>query len=88
MNKDHPSGGPKAVAFEKYLGYIQSDYKKLDDLIRQNIINAKFEDRGINEQDHKYGANFFVTDLQNNRILLTAGWIIDNGSIKPRLTSS
>ena len=47
-----PNGGPKAVAFEKYSGYTQSDYKKLDDLICQNIINAKFEDRGINEQGH------------------------------------
>lgn len=88
LNKNHPVGGPKAVAFEKYLGYTQSDYKKLENLIRENIDKASYEDRGINNQGHKYGADFFVDDLKNERILLTTGWIIDNGTSKPRLTTS
>ena len=88
LNKNHPVGGPKAVAFEKYLGYTQSDYKKLENLIRENIDKASYEDRGINNQGHKYGADFFVDDLKNERILLTTGWIIDNGTSKPRLTTA
>lgn len=32
LNKEHKTGGAKAVAFEKYLGYTQNDSDKLGKL--------------------------------------------------------
>lgn len=88
LNEKHPKGVPKAIAFEKYLGYNKDSYDKLDNLIRQNIVTATYRDRGGNTQGHRYEASFFVEDLQGRRIMLVTGWIVDKGTNYPRLITA
>ncbi|WP_317423178.1 DUF6883 domain-containing protein [uncultured Acidaminococcus sp.] len=88
LNKNHPDGGPKAVAFEKYLGYTQSDSKKLENLIRNNLGKAKYYDRGNNGYGNQYSAVFKTSSLDGKEISLITGWIIKKGEKYPKMTTA
>lgn len=88
LNKNHPDGGPKAVAFEKYLGYTQSDSKALENLIRNNLGKAKYYDRGTNGYGNQYSAVFKISSLDGNEIPLVTGWIIKKGEKYPKMTTA
>ncbi|WP_317302650.1 DUF6883 domain-containing protein [Acidaminococcus timonensis] len=88
LNKNHPDGGPKAVAFEKYLGYTQSDSKKLENLIRNNLGKAKYYDRGNNGYGNQYSAVFKTSSLDGKEIPLITGWIIKKGEKYPKMTTA
>lgn len=88
LNKAHKTGGPKAVAFEKYLGYTQENSKKLDELIRKNITTAEIMERKADEYGRTFQARFFVVDLQGKKILMVTGWKQGARDEYPRLTSA
>ena len=88
LNKAHETGGSKAVAFEKYLGYTQENSKKLDELIRKNIRSAEIVERKADEYGRTFQARFFVVDLQGKKILMVTGWKYGKSDDYPRLTSA
>ncbi len=88
LNPEHLTGKYKALVFNKVLGYTKNDYKKLEDLIRNNILDATFTDHGINNHGHGYGAKFWVKSLKGEDVLLQTGWFVDKGAVKPRLTTA
>lgn len=88
LNKAHKTGGPKAVAFEKYLGYTQENSKKLDELIRKNITAADIVERKADEYGRTFQARFFVADLHGKKILMVTGWKQGVRDEYPRLTSA
>ena len=88
LNKAHKTGGPKAVAFEKYLGYTQENSKKLDELIRKNITAADIVERKADEYGRTFQARFFVADLHGKKILMVTGWKQSARDEYPRLTSA
>ena len=88
LNKAHETGGPKAVAFEKYLGYTQENSRELDELIRKSISTADIVERKANEHGRTFQARFFVVDLQGKKRLMVTGWKQGARDEYPRLTSA
>lgn len=88
LNKAHKTGGPKAVAFEKYLGYTQENSRELDELIRKSISTADIVERKADEYGRTFQARFFVVDLQGKKILMVTGWKQGVRDEYPRLTSA
>lgn len=88
LNKAHKTGGPKAVAFEKYLGYTQENSRELDELIRKSISTADIVERKADEYGRTFQARFFVVDLQGKKILMVTGWKQGARDEYPRLTST
>lgn len=88
LNKAHKTGGPKAVAFEKYLGYTQENSRELDELIRKSISTADIVERKADEYGRTFQARFFVVDLQGKKILMVTGWKQGARDEYPRLTSA
>ena len=87
LNFDHPIGKHKAVAFEKYLGYNINNAEMLLYQIREGLKLNPSKRR----KETKYGVPFEVRmkilGANGKFAYIKTGWIIDNGSNAPRLTS-
>lgn len=88
LNKEHKQGGPKAVAFEKYLGYNLSRAKEFEQFLRKSVIDSKITEKGVNKHGTRYELIKYVDSLKGGRIKLVMAWQIDTGSKVPRLISA
>ena len=88
LNKEHKQGGPKAVAFEKYLGYNLSRAKEFEQFLRKSVIDSKITEKGVNKHGTRYELTKYVDSLKGGRIKLVMAWQIDTGSKIPRLIST
>ena len=87
LNKDHPTGKHKAIAFEKALGY-NADNKHL---LLSQVYQGLEKYRAIEHAQTQYGRPFEVSMMvlgANGRYAkVKTAWIIDNGAEYPRLVS-
>lgn len=88
LNKEHKQGGPKAVAFEKYLGYNLSRAKEFEQFLRESVVDSKITEKGVNKHGTRYELTKYVDSLKGGRIKLVMAWQIDTGSKIPRLIST
>lgn len=88
LNKEHKQGGPKAVAFEKYLGYNLSRAKEFEQFLRKSVIDSKITEKGVNKHGTRYELTKYVDSLKGGLIKLVMAWQIDTGSKIPRLISA
>lgn len=88
LNKEDKIGKAKAIAFEKYLGYTRENQKELDNLIRENILKAKIKERPADKYGRTFSAEFYVSSLGKNKILMVTGWKLGADDEFPRLTSA
>lgn len=84
LNKAHVKGGPKAVTFEKYLGYTQEKADEFEAFIRNSIKQSEIK----HVHTDKYESISYVTTLNGKRIQMITAWIIGHGENAPRLITA
>ena len=84
LNKGHPDGSPKAVAFEKYLGYTLEKKEAFEAFIRNSISDGEISFVADTPHGSKYKGVSYVTTLQGDQIQLITVWQIDHGATVPR----
>ncbi|MBE9047267.1 hypothetical protein IQ255_23185 [Pleurocapsales cyanobacterium LEGE 10410] len=86
LNSDHSTGKHKARLFQSTLGMVVEDAPKL----RQALLGAvKTYPAKIGEKDifgQRYSVDFRL-EWRNKSTIVRSGWIIENDSTIPRLTS-
>lgn len=87
LNKDHPKGGPKAIAFEKFLGYNVSNKEQLVAEIRRGISKYKSNPRKATKYGIPYSSTMRMKGANGRYARVKVGWQIDIGSTLPKLTS-
>ena len=88
LNKEHVKGGPKAVAFEKYLGYTQEKADEFEAFIRNSIKQSEIKHVHTDKYGSKYESISYVTTLDGERIQMITAWIIGHGENAPRLITA
>lgn len=88
LNKEHVKGGPKAVAFEKYLGYTQEKADEFETFIRNSIKQSEIKHVHTDKYGSKYESISYVTTLDGERIQMITAWIIGHGEKAPRLITA
>lgn len=88
LNKEHVKGGPKAVAFEKYLGYTQEKADEFEAFIRNSIKQSEIKHAHTDKYGSKYESISYVTTLNGKRIQMITAWIIGHGENTPRLITA
>lgn len=86
LNKDHPSGGDKAIAFDLALGFNQSNGRLLIKEIVRLLPSIK-----VFERPARFGRQFHgVTEMtgpSGKTARVKICWQIDDGTDVPHLTS-
>lgn len=87
LNKNHPTGKNKAVAFEKALGYNLENkdilIQRIHDGLKNNIANS----RTVTAYGKPFEVTMKIQGVNGKSANVKTGWIIDNGNDAPRLTS-
>ena len=87
LNPNHPVGGDKAKVFESALGYNKSNADDLLKQVKEKLPQSEAVDKGVDQWGQKYQVDMSITGPNGNTVNVRTGWIKDNGSDTPRLTS-
>ena len=87
LNKNHPTGRDKAVAFEKYLGYTTDNQEELISQVRQGLEKYKAKGRKATQYGKPYEVSMVITGANGKTAKVKSGWIVDKGGDIPRLVS-
>jgi len=87
LNKEHKLGGPKAVAFEKALGYTKDNYKDLSDKVKSSISDFDIVNKGATKHGVKFEVLMTLTGPNGKSANVITGWIIKNNEQQPRMTT-
>lgn len=88
LNPDHPRGGSKAVAFRNVLGYTKENAPDLASAFREGLNIWKATERKAQKHGQPYEVKMLLSGPTGRQATVKTGWIIDNGSDHPRLTSA
>ncbi|MGH1393196.1 MAG: DUF6883 domain-containing protein [Trichormus sp.] len=86
LNPEHPSGKDKARLFSSTLGMTAENAEELRQIILEKV---KTQEVSLNRYD-QYGQRYtldFTLEWQNRTATIRTGWIMEDGSDVPRLTS-
>lgn len=88
LNKNHPGDGKaKAIAFERALGYNQSNYRDLIENIKQNLARFPARFKGSNEFGDRYEVILRLEGPNGKEANVLTSWIILKNEDIARLTS-
>ena len=87
LNKKHPTGKHKAIAFEKYLGYNINNKDILVEEIRKGLTQNISKKRPDTEHGKPYEVRMLISGANGKKAHIKTGWIFDKDSDAPRLTS-
>ncbi len=87
LDKNHPTGKHKAIAFEKYLGYNINNKDILIAEIRKGLEQNISKKRPDTVHGRPYEVRMLINGVNGKRAFVKTGWIFDNDSDIPRLTS-
>ena len=87
LNKNHPIGKNKAIAFEKYLGYNIDNREMLLAEVQNGLKNNIASKRTETAYGTPFEVRMLIKGANGKKAHIKTAWIIDNGSNKPRLTS-
>lgn len=87
LNRNHPVGVNKAIAFEKHLGYNLSNSDKLIDEIRKGLARYKASARAQTKYGQPYEVSMVLKGANGQYAKVKSGWIVDEGSNFPRMTT-
>ena len=87
LNKEHPVGKHKAIAFENYLGYTIDNKDQLISRVLQGLRRYKASERTITKYGKPFEVYMMLKGANGKYAKVKSGWIIDVGETKPRLTS-
>lgn len=88
LNPDHPKGGSKAVVFRNVLGYTKENAQDLASAFRKGLNSWKATERKPQKHGRPYEVKMLLSGPTGRQTTVKTGWIIDNGSDHPRLTSA
>ena len=88
LNLEHPTGGPKAVAFRDVLGYTKENAAALVAEIRHELPRWKATARNSTKYGQPYEVRMLLRGSNGRQATVKTGWIQDFGSNAPRLTSA
>lgn len=86
LNLEHDDGKHKARLFLSILGMVASDAEVLRQILLEVV---KTQEAQLGRQDRfgqRYTLDFSIT-WQNKSATLRSGWIVEQGSTTPRLTT-
>lgn len=87
LNKEHPKGKNKAVAFEKYLGYNVNTKEELLQEVYEGLKKYKCSKRAANQYGQPYEVAMVLKGANGKYARVKTGWIVDNNTSIPRLTT-
>lgn len=83
LNKEHPRGRDKAIAFEKALGYNQENYKDLAKIIKNNLKSSPATYKGSGKYGDRYEIAMDITGPNGKTARVLTGWLLDkNGKAR------
>lgn len=88
LNPDHPKGGSKAFAFRNVLGYTKENAQDLASAFREGLNSWKATERKPQKHGRPYEVKMLLSGPTGRQATVKTGWIMDNGSDHPRLTSA
>ena len=88
LNKEHETGGDKAIAFEKYLGYNKDNKELLVKEIRSGLEKYKTLPRKETIHGQPFGVNMRLRGANGQYAEVKTGWQIDKGKENPRLVTA
>lgn len=87
LNKNHPIGKNKAIAFEKYLGYNIDNREMLLTEVQNGLKNNIASKRAETAYGTPFEVRMLITGANGKKAHIKTAWILDKESNKPRLTS-
>lgn len=88
LNPDHPKGGSKAVVFRNVLGYTKENAQDLASAFRKGLNSWKATERKPQKHGRPYEVKMLLSGPTGRQATVKTGWIMDDGSDHPRLTSA
>jgi len=88
LDPTHPTGGHKAIVFEKVLGYNKSNWRELRSKIQQGILKYRRIERLGNSYGQKFEVRMIIKGPTGRCAKVKTGWIIDEGEVNPRIVSA
>ncbi|MEA3414655.1 MAG: hypothetical protein U9R02_00600 [Thermodesulfobacteriota bacterium] len=86
LNPAHDEGKHKARLFAAAVGMTANDAEYLRNVLLQTV---KIHEAQLGRRD-EYGQRYlvdFMLEWRGKRAMIRSGWIIEHGSVTPRLTS-
>ncbi len=74
LNKEHPRGRDKAIAFERALGYNINNYKELLNNVLKNLPNFPAISKGVDEYGEKYEVLMLLTGPSGKTVRVKTAW--------------
>lgn len=87
LNKEHPVGKNKAIAFENYLGYNIDNRHLLVQELKNGLKSNVAKKRPETQYGKPYEVRMLLNGVNGKSAYVKTGWIFDNDSNIPRLTS-
>ncbi|UED81072.1 phage head morphogenesis protein [Lysinibacillus sp. CD3-6] len=88
LDKNHPTGGPKAVLFDDLLGYNQSNWKHLKDTIMKQLPDSFTNSKGHNGHGETYESILNISGPSGRSAFILTGWIVKDNTDTPTLTTA
>ncbi len=86
LNLNHDNGKHKARLFSSILGMTADDAEYLRQILLEVVITHEAQLHRQDEFGQRYTLDFEI-EWQNKRAVLRSGWIIENNSEIPKLTT-
>lgn len=83
----HPVGGNKARVFESAFGFNRSNADDLTAQIRKGVMEQPPIPGKVDQYGSRFTVDIPVTGPKGSGLVRT-GWIVDPGSVTPRLTTA
>lgn len=87
LNKNHPVGKHKAIAFEKVLGYTEANQNDLIVEIRKGLTQYRAISRKATQYGQPYEVQMVIAGANGRTAKIKTGWIVEKDSAIPRLTT-
>lgn len=87
LNKNHPVGKHKAIAFEKVLGYTEANQNDLIAEIHKGLAQYRAVSRKATPYGQPFEVQMVIAGANGRTAKIKTGWIIESDSTVPRLTT-
>ncbi len=88
LNPDHPTGGHKAVVFEKVLGYNKNNWQDLRSEMQKGLLKYRYSRYEVTQHGEKFEVQMMIKGPTGRYAKVKTAWIIDKGQSNPRIVSA
>ncbi|HHY74043.1 MAG TPA: minor capsid protein [Bacillus bacterium] len=87
LNKEHPKGKDKAIAFEKALGYTVENYQDLIDNVMNNLGKYPAKYKSSSKYGESYEVLMNLTGPNSKNANVITGWLFNKETNEAKLTT-